>query len=310
MTGFGENGTARASSTTTSLEAFEKLAARTSWPVAPPFPDVPIAGRPTKGIELAVAALDGTQDPIVVEVGAEFGGSTRTWMDARPDCRVVSIDPWPTPYRARAWREMVDMVGSDVETIELFMNFCWPYRDRLAPLRGVTPGGLVELHDLGLTPSLVYIDGDHRYEAVMRDIAVADGLFPDAIICGDDWLFDPKGKKYRGMPVPVQRAVVDYCNFAQYGVDVRANTWVIHREDNALIPPIRRVAPSPQARGAADLGRRLSAIESRIEEIDVQRVRRLRRIEAKLDAMTSSTSGSVGGRLGAAVRRSLRRLRT
>jgi hypothetical protein len=41
-----------------------------------------------------------------------------------------------------------------------------------------------------LEPDLVYIDADHRYESVVKDLSTALDLFPRAIIVGDDFNWD------------------------------------------------------------------------------------------------------------------------
>ena len=43
------------------------------------------------------------------------------------------------------------------------------------------------LKGAGLVPEVVYIDANHHYDAVFKDISVCLQLFPRAKIVGDDW---------------------------------------------------------------------------------------------------------------------------
>ena len=46
--------------------------------------------------------------------------------------------------------------------------------------------GMVELHDLGVVPEVIYIDASHETGPVFADTAVAMALWPEAHIVGDD----------------------------------------------------------------------------------------------------------------------------
>lgn len=235
------------------------LQARYPWPIEQPAPDVEGVGRPAEGLDLALSALAEHDAPVIVEIGAEFGGSTRTWLRSLQRCCVVSVDPWPDDYPTKHWPKITEAVDRGTSIQHLFMTFCWEYRDRLVAMRGTSPGALMELRDLGLEPTLVYIDGDHRYEAVMRDLIVADTLFPEAILCGDDWSFRPKARKYRGMTLPVQFAVNDYCSFQGYGVRAEQQTWLIDRGDLDSVPPLRRLPKASEFEARVE--QRLTALE-------------------------------------------------
>ena len=47
--------------------------------------------------------------------------------------------------------------------------------------------GLEWLKSQGIQPDMIYIDGDHHYDAVVRDLEACSRLFPDAILVGDDF---------------------------------------------------------------------------------------------------------------------------
>src|SRR5690606_38462112 len=109
----------------------------------------------------------------------------------------------------------------------LFQTFCWDHRDRLALVRELSPTGPKLVHDVGVPVDVVYIDGDHRYDAVIRDLNVADALFPDALLCGDDWSMRSDREKYEGMVLPVRKAVHSWAAFNYVHVETSKNTWMI-----------------------------------------------------------------------------------
>jgi hypothetical protein len=267
------------------------LEAQYPWPIEQPTPDVEAVGRPAEGLDLALSALAEHDAPVIVEIGAEFGGSTRTWLRSLQSCCVVSVDPWPDDYPTHNWPKITEAVDRGTSIQHLFMSFCWEYRDRLVAMRGKSPDALMELRDLGLEPTLVYIDGDHRYEAVMRDLIVADTLFPEAILCGDDWSFRPKARKYRGMTLPVQFAVNDYCAFRGYGVRAEQQTWLIDRMDPDSVPPLRRLQKPSDFESRVE--QRLTALEGSRAGVE-SRPGALERASEELKRMVGRASRGFG----------------
>ncbi len=110
---------------------------------------------------------------------------------------------------------------------ELFQTFNFEHRDRLATVREWSPVGPIVVHDAGVEVDLIYIDGDHRYDPVLRDLTVAASLFPTAVITGDDWLFDPRHKKYEGIKLPVQVAVKRFAAVNNVHIESDGDTWLI-----------------------------------------------------------------------------------
>lgn len=209
---------------------FVKAAKLDPWPRHQPFPDLEVVGREANGLELVLTQVRTNHTPIVLEIGAEFGGSTRRWLKELPDSLVVSIDPWLDTYPTPQWPHIGEVIASGGSMLGVFQAFCWPFRDRIAAIRGFSPDALVKLASVRLKPSIVYVDGDHRYESVLVDLGVAGSLWPTAILCGDDWNFSSKHSRYRGMDLPVRHAVRDYCQMMDHGVSSLHNTWLIDRE--------------------------------------------------------------------------------
>ena len=79
-----------------------------------------------------------------------------------------------------------------------FLATLWEDRDRVIPLRGTTGREMPPaLHSLGLRPDLIFIDTDTQ----ATEVAIYNDLFPEATVCGDDWLWCD-GKRF-----PSQRPV-------------------------------------------------------------------------------------------------------
>jgi hypothetical protein len=176
------------------------------------------------GRRLVVEALADVRAPLVVEVGCFLGLSARTWLKARPDLTLVCIDPWPE-VDVRDWgvHDWPELFGAPL--YETFLSGCWDYRDRLVPVRGTSPGALAEVAACGVRPHLVYIDGDHSYEAVRADLDACRRLFPRALLAGDDWLWSAS----HFPPRSVREAVQDHAADHGHEITAEGNTWVLSR---------------------------------------------------------------------------------
>ncbi len=152
-----------------------------------------------------------TPNKTVIELGSFAGLSTRFMLAQDPHVRVICIDTWEG--------------GSDHDKSKLdrlydqFVVNMKPYRDWCVPLRMTTVAGLWACEDAHLTPGMIYIDAGHRYEDVAADLETAARLFPDAILCGDDFLWGDGG---------VARAVEEWCarNNRCLAVDDNRAWWV------------------------------------------------------------------------------------
>lgn len=161
---------------------------------------------------------------VIVEIGAFVGGSVRQWLNVSPDVTVVAIDPWPQisgpnyfydthPVGRLHARQLRDPDG----LYHAFLATMWEDRERVIPVRGTGIDMLPALHALGLRPDLVFIDADKE----AAEIRLCDELFPEAIICGDDWLWCD-GKRFPTQPPARESA-------ARRGRVLKcvSNTWLI-----------------------------------------------------------------------------------
>ncbi len=68
------------------------------------------------------------------------------------------------------------------------------------------------------TLGLCYIDGNHGYETAKRDILNCAKFFPEAILCGDDWMYEP-------WKTAIQKAVTEAAQETNKVVHSEQNFW-------------------------------------------------------------------------------------
>lgn len=264
---------------------FDDLWKSYPWPDAPPLDGIEPAGRDQSGFDLLGRVIGGLgkENPVIMEIGAEFGGSTRKFL-SRPETRVVSVDPWPDSYGYHDFPPLQKFKGRERGMYDVFLTLNFEYRDRLATVREFSPAGPLAVYNAGVEVDMVYIDGDHRYDAVINDLTIAAALFPNAVLTGDDWLHDPTAPKYEGMSVPVQLAVRRWAAFHKMSVQTDGESWVLDRSK-----PYNLGRPRP-AIGPTEVSRRLDSIEKAQQEslrIQRQMQKSQRKVEGSLTNLPS-----------------------
>lgn len=163
------------------LEDLKKM-----FPFPASEPDVPLSDHGWFGLEneeLLKAAL-GPHTKVVLELGSWLGKSTRFIAQAAPNAALIALDHWLGSAEHKINPTLRPMLPILHET---FLKNCWALRDRLIPLRANTVPGMKLVHGHGILPDLVYVDAAHDYQSVRADIMTALELFPDALLCGDDF---------------------------------------------------------------------------------------------------------------------------
>jgi predicted O-methyltransferase YrrM len=117
----------------------------------------------------------------ILEVGCYKGRSTRAWCD-NTKAMVYAIDPWEGDYITERGKPLFKLTREIYDEFRKNTEDCMNltvYRGTLPMFRKVFPQ---------MKADLVFIDGDHRYDAVMHDIACAlDLTKPGGIIAGHDY---------------------------------------------------------------------------------------------------------------------------
>jgi hypothetical protein len=116
----------------------------------------------------------------VLNGGVYFGRSCWEMARIAPNARIICLDHFKGSVEHQGRKDVDRMY-------QVFVSNCWEYRDRLYPLVADSAEGMAIVKAMGITPAMVFIDMSHDPESVARDTLVAAYLFPDSIICGDDY---------------------------------------------------------------------------------------------------------------------------
>lgn|SRR3990167_3222862 len=154
--------------------------------------------------ELEWLADHASRADVVIEVGSYKGRSTRALGDS---CRgkVYAVDPW-----GRYLKDDGTMyhLNPDLETFKRNVQDLID-AGRVVPVRGLVKDVL----DLLEPADLVFLDGDHRYENVLRELGMFGKLLkPKGVLSGHDYghpswpgvkqavdeVFGPEGTKHCG----------------------------------------------------------------------------------------------------------------
>jgi Methyltransferase domain len=126
----------------------------------------------------------------IVEIGSWYGASTR-WLaeHSSQSTKVYAIDLWDDEFikRDNHYGPQKYKFLRDHPLYPTFLVNLWEYKDRVTPIRMDGVLGLEYLKSKGVEPDIIYIDADHHYDAVKRDIQACLRLFPKAILVGDDY---------------------------------------------------------------------------------------------------------------------------
>jgi len=194
------------------------------WP--PQHPDVPpvpwVMDYGGRGLITNLIATRGTR--VIVEIGAFVGGSVRQWLTTSPDVTVVAIDPWPQIKGPNAFYDTHPVGKRHAAQLRepdglyhAFLANLHEDRQRVIPVRGAGQRMLPALHAVGLRPDLIFLDADKQ----ANELAICDALFPEAIVCGDDWLWCD------GQGFPSQRPIRESARRRGRILKCVSNTWLI-----------------------------------------------------------------------------------
>ena len=204
------------------------------WPEKRPFPGLLGLGLGFDGggRELVDAMIRQNDSATMLEVGAAFGSSARRWLAQSPQLTLICVDAWDNPK----WPEEVAAYG-ELELAEklkesngaerVFQTNLWEYRDRVTAIRGYAPQALKILTDNGVWPDIIYVDADKE----AKTLRGAADMFPNSIVCGDDWSWSEAATPYL---YPIRAGVRDLARRRNAHLIVRKATWVIANQPLSL----------------------------------------------------------------------------
>jgi len=128
--------------------------------------------------ELLWLAEQAEKHRAIVEIGSYLGRSTRALADNTPGI-VYALDDWYGPRDFPLTPEQRNLIPA-----RFCENMAGVLLTKVRPI--VTDHGCMDFVPPG---DMVFIDGDHSYESVHRDILHVkyNILFPDGLLCGHDW---------------------------------------------------------------------------------------------------------------------------
>jgi predicted O-methyltransferase YrrM len=148
--------------------------------------------------ELTWLAQQASTHKVIVEVGCYAGRSTRALAD-HTSGKIITVD---------------DFLGSDKErplskedSVKLYSEFRENLQEHLEGNKLVVchPSDIGDTRYKSLTPDMVFIDGDHSYEGVARDIKYwGSRLKPGGLLSGHDSGYEPIKKALQDLLPLVQ----------------------------------------------------------------------------------------------------------
>ena len=149
----------------------------------------------------------------VIEIGAWKGDATLFFAKRLPEGgHIVAIDSW-IGYPKEIYKVTSGIYESFIERME---------REGVAhAVLPVRTTSLTAAQSLDAVADLIYIDGDHSYEAVYSDIAAwRPHIKPGGLLCGN--LYSQHGEQKT-----IEKALRDYCNANGLSYKTEGYLWYI-----------------------------------------------------------------------------------
>lgn len=160
---------------------------------------------------------------ICLEIGSWVGGSAKTLCSIIPSNAVlICCDNFLGSHEHFIDKTVpVNEYGKPM-LYEYFLSNTYNYRNNIIPLMLSSSSAFEVFRRKGIKFDFIYIDGDHRTEAVYNDIKESyDLLNPDGIILGDDYSWET-----------VQLGVFKAVNELNIKVEFNAGQYIINKMDN------------------------------------------------------------------------------
>jgi len=130
--------------------------------------------------------LSDKNNPVIIDGGSYMGLSAWWWLNIYPESTVICIDHW----KGSAEHQSESMKEEIANLYDYFLTNLEEYKNRVIPIKENSSKGMAIVKEFGVIPDIVWIDWSHDELSVFSDVLDAIELFPDSIICGDDYTWD------------------------------------------------------------------------------------------------------------------------
>lgn len=133
----------------------------------------------------------------ICELGSWFGTSSK-YFSSKINGKLYCIDLWNNDFIIQKDdNEYIDDQYSDkdkklLENRDLyttFLNNLYEFKDKVIPIRTDTISGIKLLESQNIKIDLFYIDANHTYDSVKKEILLIKEKYPNSLIFGDDYHF-------------------------------------------------------------------------------------------------------------------------
>jgi len=165
-------------------KSWDELKGRHPWPVQEPNVPEDWHGWLRNDTHAMLYQHLNASTRLMVECGSWLGLSTRAILLGAPNAMVICCDHWKGSPDHQGNPEWARRLSTLYET---FLRNLWPWRDRIVPIRADSLDALAEICQAGLVPDLVYLDTEHTYDRVSRELAFCTDHWLSSTIVGDDY---------------------------------------------------------------------------------------------------------------------------
>lgn len=149
----------------------------------------------------------------IVELGTWLGRSALYFVEKAPNAVIFTVDLWSNDFLltdshyTASGENLTILKGPPI--YEQYIVNTWEQRYRrqskagsnssnssssnysgLVPMKMDTVAALELLKANGITPDVIYVDANHHYNPVIRDVEACLRIFPEAQLIGDDWDYE------------------------------------------------------------------------------------------------------------------------
>lgn len=147
-----------------------------------------------------------------LEIGSDFGRSTRHIGSLLPDGgKLYAVDTWDFTVEGYNNTRYAPFLSNVIHV---------GLTDKIIPIRKSSQDAIYDFKLFGLTFDLIYVDGSHQTEDVIRDLELYYPMRSEhGILCGDDWLLKT-----------VRAGVIEFAQKHQLTIYGACNFWFIRDE--------------------------------------------------------------------------------